>query len=53
MKNSDLHCYALDVELGHLSNIQNEDITLEWLETDRPAKIMAKLFKAQVYQNIH
>lgn len=53
MKTSDLQCYALDVELEHLSVIPNEDITLEWLETELPAEIMAKLFKTQVYQNTH
>lgn len=44
MKTSDLQCYALDMEPGHLlSVIQTKTITLAWLETDRPAGNIGKV----------
>lgn len=44
METSDLQCYALDMEQRHLlSIIQNKTITLEWLETDRPAVNIGKV----------
>lgn len=46
MKTSDLQCYALDIELRHLLSItQNKTITVEWLETDRPAGNFVKTFQ--------
>lgn len=46
MKPGDLQCYTLDVELRQLlSIIQNKTVTLEQLETDRPARNFRKTFQ--------